>query len=139
LVPWPTSVHHNAFAHSEQINVSIAENPENVFSAPQCVQRAATNLSRCNLHHHSRGEFHGRSPDYGAAFVAGYVSLIAAHFDNEAPAAIRSCSHLLGDDQKALFIAGHVLIISRSAENTGVGLRRLSGTHGIHGSHRALF
>ena len=47
-----------------------------------------------------------------------YVSLIAAHVDNEAAAAIRSCSHLVGDDGKALFIVGHVRIISRSAEHT---------------------
>ena len=85
---------------------------------------SATNLSRCYFHHDSGGEFHGRSPDGGTAFVAGYVSLIAAHLDNQAATAIRSCSHLVGDDRQALFIAGHILIISRSAENTGVGLPR---------------
>jgi hypothetical protein len=30
------------------------------------------------------------------AFVAGYVSLFAAHLDNQAAIAIRSCSHLVG-------------------------------------------
>ena len=43
---------------------------------------------------------HTHSPDDGTAFVAGYVSLIAAHLDNEAAAAIRSCNHLVGDDRK---------------------------------------
>src|SRR5260370_814187 len=37
----------------------------------------------------------------GAAFVARYVSLIAAHLDNQAAAGIRSCSDLVGDDRKA--------------------------------------
>jgi len=87
---------------------------------------SATNLSRCYLHHDGGGEFHGHSPYDGTAFVAGYVSLIAAHLDNEAPAAIRSCSYLVGDDRKAPFIAGHILIISRSAENTDVGLPRVT-------------
>ncbi len=88
----------------------------------------ATGLSRCHLHHDRGGEFHGHSPDDGTAFVAGYVSLIAAHVDNEAAAAIRSCSHLVGDNQKALFIAGHNLIISRSPEHTRLpALHRNSG------------
>jgi hypothetical protein len=78
----------------------------------------ATRLSRCHLNHDRGGEFRRSGPDDGTAFVAGYVSLIAAHLDNEAAAAIHSCSHLVGDDGKALFIAGHDLIISRSPEHT---------------------
>jgi len=61
---------------------------------------------------YSGGEFHGHSPDDVAASVAGYVSVIAVHLYNEAAAAIRSCSHLVGDDRKALFIAGHDLAVT---------------------------
>jgi hypothetical protein len=78
----------------------------------------AANLTRCHLHHDRGGEFHRHGPDDGAAFVAGCVTLIAADLDNETAAAIRSGSHLVGDDGKALFIGGHVQIISRSAEHT---------------------
>ena len=79
-----------------------------------------TDLSRCHLHHDRGSKFHGHSPDDGTAFVAGYVSLIAAHLDNETAAAIRSGSHLVGDDQKALFIVGHICIISRPPEHTRI-------------------
>ena len=127
-------VHHNACAAlGTDKRFDCRESRKRVQCAAMHAA-SATNLSRCYLHHDSGGEFHGHSPDDGTASVAGYVSLIAAHLDNEAAAAIRSCSHLVGDDGKALFIAGHVLIISRSAGHTRLptlhrnrGLRERAG------------
>jgi hypothetical protein len=116
-------IHHNAFAA-----LGTAKRLDRRESR-ECIQSAAmgaadaTDHSRCHLHHESGGEFHGHSPYDGAAFVASYVSLIAPHLDNQAAAAIRSCSDLLRDDRKALFIAGHRPIISRSAGNPALAFQ----------------
>jgi hypothetical protein len=119
------AVHHNTFAALGTDKGFGGRGPRERVQSVAMGAASATDLGRRHLHHDSGGEFHGHSPDDGAAFVAGYVSLIAAHVDNEAAATIRSCCHLVGDDQKALFIAGHTLNISRSAGKTRIGLPRV--------------
>jgi hypothetical protein len=100
-------VHNNAFAALGTVKRFDCRESREGIQSTAIGAADATDHSRCHLHHDRGGEFHGHSPDDGAAFVAGYVSLIAAHLDNMTAAAIRSCSHLVRDDRKALFIAGH--------------------------------
>jgi hypothetical protein len=100
-------VHHNTFAALRAYEGFDGRESREGIQSATIGAADATDHSRCHLHHDRGGEFRGHSPDDGAAFVAGYVSLIAAHLDNGAAAAIRSCSHLVGDDRKALFIVGH--------------------------------
>ena len=81
-------VHHNAFA---------ALGTGKLFDCRECregIQSAAMGAasagdrSRYHLQHDRGGAFHQHGGDYGAAFVAGYVSLITAHLDNGAAAVI---------------------------------------------------
>ena len=107
-------VHHNPFAALRTgKRLDCRESREGVQRA---AMRATdtTNHSRCHLQQDSGSEFHGHCPDDLPAFVTGYVSLIAAQLDSQAPAAICSCSRFVRDDRNALLITRHILIFPRS-------------------------